>query len=285
VGESFAELVSDSAKLSRIPSVGTVSSWDNLTIKGLLRDKFDKYIVWGEGKLDEAVELHSVPIEKIKVVGPYPFVYIDKSMGARTKGLGNSYVLWLTSSTFITNGVQNEWLLIEEFVIYCLGAGEIEILDKLLIRLHPQTPGGKNAFLSWIETRNHLIQESIKTTQVTCEFTETVMQRDAYLQQISGSACSISLATTAGVESWLCGVPLVSPPGDLTKRSFDNFKHGKLLDSDYGGPIKRSNSWEEFISFLKNPINQNVSNEFSRYFGLNLNIKKSTELFANEILN
>jgi hypothetical protein len=284
VSEVFAELLAESAKSLKIQTIGTVSSWDNLTIKGLLRDNFDKYIVWGEGQLDEAHRLHSVPIEKIKVVGPYPFVYLTNVAIPEKVGSEKNYFLWLTSSTFITNGVENEWLLIEEFVKHCLDCGEIDLLERFHIRLHPQTPGGAAAFLEWAKIRNEGLFRVLNPSQVTCEFTETLKQRENYLLQISNSICSISLATTAGVESSLLGVPLISPPGELAKRSFNDFKHGKLLDSDYGGPVYRCNTWDDFITLIKNPVIRHSSVEFKKFFGLNLDVKESPKLCAKELI-
>src|SRR5205085_10094718 len=69
---SQVEYVKSAGKL-RIPSAATVASWDNLTGKGLLRVIPDRVLVWNETQVDEAVDLHGVPSERIVVTGACKF--------------------------------------------------------------------------------------------------------------------------------------------------------------------------------------------------------------------
>jgi hypothetical protein len=62
-----------SARKVGIPSAVTVASWDNLTGKGLIRVIPDRVIVWNETQVEEAVELHGVPRERVVVTGAGKF--------------------------------------------------------------------------------------------------------------------------------------------------------------------------------------------------------------------
>jgi hypothetical protein len=66
------EFVKSARKLG-IASAVTVASWDNLTGKGLIRVIPDFVLVWNDTQVEEAVELHRVPRERIVVTGACKF--------------------------------------------------------------------------------------------------------------------------------------------------------------------------------------------------------------------
>jgi hypothetical protein len=57
----------------RIPIGHCVASWDNLTNKGLIKAIPDRVFVWNEAQKAEAVELHSVPTDRVVVTGAQLF--------------------------------------------------------------------------------------------------------------------------------------------------------------------------------------------------------------------
>ena len=58
-----------SAKRLGIPTLGCVSSWDNLTTRPRLRVAPHRLVVWNDVQLREAVEIHGVPAERVVVTG------------------------------------------------------------------------------------------------------------------------------------------------------------------------------------------------------------------------
>ena len=56
-----------------IPSLVLVSTWDNLTTKGLLQVWPDRLLVWNAAQIREAKEFHFFPEERIRVTGAPPF--------------------------------------------------------------------------------------------------------------------------------------------------------------------------------------------------------------------
>ncbi|HXH34724.1 MAG TPA: putative sugar O-methyltransferase [Plantibacter sp.] len=57
------------AKSLRIPTVGYVSSWDNLTNKGTIHVIPDVFVVWNEAMAQEAMGIHGIPREVLRVTG------------------------------------------------------------------------------------------------------------------------------------------------------------------------------------------------------------------------
>lgn len=52
-----------------IPTVGVVSSWDNLTLRGPVGSFFDEYWVWNHVMASELLDYHGVEADRIRIVG------------------------------------------------------------------------------------------------------------------------------------------------------------------------------------------------------------------------
>ena len=61
------------AKKLSIPTVIPLLSWDTLTTKGLIQIEPDMLLVWNDEQVEEAVEHHNLPKNKIKIVGAFQF--------------------------------------------------------------------------------------------------------------------------------------------------------------------------------------------------------------------
>ena len=57
------------ARALGIPTLLSVGSWDHLTTKGLIHEVPDRVVVWNEAQKKEAVEIHQVPSDRIRVTG------------------------------------------------------------------------------------------------------------------------------------------------------------------------------------------------------------------------
>lgn len=284
VNEVRAEIIGKAAKLASISSFGIISSWDNLTIKGKLRDVFNYYIVWGRGQKEEAITYHGIQPQKILVTGPYPFVYLMQSADLLKRDNRLNQLIWLTSSKFIVGNPEDEWELIEEFTTYCLRIGRVDLIKSLLIRLHPQTPGGSQVFFDWANGRQSNFIQNLAQNQIVCEFIESTSDRRSYLDQLVNSRCAIALATSAAVEGHVTGLPVIAPPGSLSLRAFEGFKHGSLLDIKNNGPVHRSQNWADVINFIDNPHQSIRSESFQEFFGLDMDITSSSLNFARDII-
>jgi hypothetical protein len=79
VGSWLPDVVKAAAALG-LTSAALIPSWDNLTNKGHLREIPDAVLVWNERQREEAVELHGVAPERVRVTGAQSF---DRWFGRR----------------------------------------------------------------------------------------------------------------------------------------------------------------------------------------------------------
>ena len=63
-GSDQADLVK-AAQLAGIPTGALITSWDNLTTKGVIRAQPDRVFVWNETQKREAAEMHGVPSGRV----------------------------------------------------------------------------------------------------------------------------------------------------------------------------------------------------------------------------
>ena len=99
-----------SARRLRVPAATCVASWDNLTNKGIINVQPDRVIVWNEAQKREAVSLHGVRPDDVRVTGAQLFDDWFERSPATTReqfcarvGLDPSrpFLLYLCSSLFI----------------------------------------------------------------------------------------------------------------------------------------------------------------------------------------
>jgi hypothetical protein len=132
-----------------IPTALVVASWDNLTTKGVIRDRPDTTIVWNQDQIREAVELHGLPRESVVATGAHSHDHwfswqpsTDADEFARKVGLapGRPFVLYVCSSGFIAGG--EEVAFVREWSERLRSSGDpsLESLG-VLVRPHPQNFG------------------------------------------------------------------------------------------------------------------------------------------------
>jgi len=134
------------ARARRVPTALCVTSWDNLTNKGLIRPPLDAVLVWNEAQRREAVELHGVPADRVVATGAHSYDHWfswrpSRSRAALCAELGlpadRPLLLYLCSSTFIAPDER-------PFVRRWLGAlrhGPASLRDAaVIVRPHPSQP-------------------------------------------------------------------------------------------------------------------------------------------------
>lgn len=132
------------AQRQRLPTAVCVSSWDNLTNKGLIRAQPDRVIVWNEVQVEELEELHGIPRERAIVTGAQRYDTWFERAPSRTRDAFLSYVgldpqqpclLYVCSSPFIAPSevpFVRRWLCaLRDAASPLAGAG-------VIVRPHPQ---------------------------------------------------------------------------------------------------------------------------------------------------
>ena len=132
------------AKRLGIPVAMAVASWDNLTTKGLINVQPDGVLVWNEAQKREAVTLHGVWPDTVRVTGAQLFDDWFGRTPSTTRdafctrvGLdpARPFFLYLCSSLFIA---RDELTFVRQWIERLRGSGVAALRDcGVLVRPHP----------------------------------------------------------------------------------------------------------------------------------------------------
>ncbi len=131
-----------SARRAGIPCAVCVASWDNLTGKGLIRVLPDRVLVWNDVQVEEAVEMHGIPRDRVVTTGAAKFdewferqPSFERGEFLRRVGLAEGpYVLYACSSAFIA---PDEVPFVERWLEAVRAHPGLESVG-VLVRPHPQ---------------------------------------------------------------------------------------------------------------------------------------------------
>jgi hypothetical protein len=101
-----------------VPTCMCIASWDNLTTKQLIRELPDRVVVWNAIQAGEAMRLHGVPEERIRVTGAQPFdEWLRREPRPRAGFLervgldpDRPYVLYVSGALFPGPLTEAEWV-------------------------------------------------------------------------------------------------------------------------------------------------------------------------------
>jgi hypothetical protein len=136
------------ARRRGIPTMLAAASWDNLTNKGVLQVHPDRVAVWNDAMRREAVELHGVAPERVRLTGAPVFDDWFRRTPAATReaycrevGFDPSrpIVLYLCSSVSIAGDA--EWEVAARWLQALRGHAELRRAN-VMIRPHPMAIGG-----------------------------------------------------------------------------------------------------------------------------------------------
>jgi hypothetical protein len=132
-----------------ITTVLLVSSWDNLTTKGVIRDAPDLTIVWNDEQVREAIDLHGLPAGSVVATGAHShdhwFAWAPATeAGEFAERVGVSperpLLLYTCSSGFIAGGDEVEF--VREWADRLAASGDPELeAAGIVVRPHPQNFG------------------------------------------------------------------------------------------------------------------------------------------------
>jgi hypothetical protein len=201
---SEVELLKSARRLG-IPAGIFVTSWDNLTNKGSLKFVPERVFLWNDVQARDAVELHRIPQDRIRLTGAHVFDEWFERRPSRTReellaeiGLDPSepYLVYLCSSRNVARPSEVEF--VRSWVEAIRGSGD-ERLRRIgiLVRPHPnadvQWQGvelpGPNAVV-WPRTGAHPVAE-----QARADFFDT----------LAHSAAVVGINTTAMIEAAILG--------------------------------------------------------------------------------
>jgi FkbM family methyltransferase len=259
-----------SARALGIRSALCVASWDNLTNKGLMRELPDRVTVWNAVQVDEAVDVHGYPRDRVVVTGAQTFDDWFQFRPSRSKeaffaerGLepGTPLLLYLCSSTSIA---PQEIEFVRQWQEAVRKAPDPRVAGAaILIRPHPvnEQPWGR---LDVLAIENF----SIWPRDASGQF-EPQWQHD-YFDSLYHADAVIGLNTSGMIEAGLIGKPVLTLLSkdipDSLKGTTDTLHFDYLLNVN-GGLLHVAGSWEEHTQHLVRAIGGDPSMaERSRVF-------------------
>ena len=217
------------ARSLRIPTIGYLNSWDNLTSKGTIHVLPDVYVVWNEALAEEAVQIHDVPRKLIRITGA---AHLDRffeleptaSRNEISRRMGGApdrpYVVYLCSSrTLIPSEVHVATALAE-----ALARRFPDRAPTLMVRPHPTNPSPWEGY----------DQPGVAVYPKRGDQADSPESWQEYYDQLSGATCVFGLNTTAFLESVVADRPCLTIVADefyASQGKTGHFRH--LLRADF----------------------------------------------------
>jgi hypothetical protein len=258
-----------------IPSGLLVASWDNLTNKGLIHALPDTVVVWNETQTREAIDLHGVPPERVRVTGANPYdQWFDwqpqrnHSEFCAEVGLpaDRPIVVYLTSSPFIAD---DEQPFVRRWLAALRRAHDARLREAaVLVRPHPLDRHWVEADLSahgpatvWPRQNTNPTDEASKS---------------ALYDTLTHGAAVVGLNTSAQIESAIVDRPVLTVLDPVFTETQEGTLHFHYLPRENGGPLLVARSLDEHLAQLASALggdehhvaNRRFLEHFVRPYGL-----------------
>jgi len=211
-----------------IPTVGYINSWDNLTSKGTVHVVPDLCLVWNEPMALEAVELHDVPANTVRITGA---PHLDAVFGMRPSqsraetcaAMGfpdRPYVVFLCSSRTSWDNETPLVTSVADALVRELG----DAAPMVVVRPHPTNPTPFDNYqhpLVVVYPRGGDQADSLESWQ-------------GYYDQLVNASCVFGLNSTAFLEAVVAGKPCLTIVSDVywpAQGRTGHFRH--LLKGDF----------------------------------------------------
>lgn len=255
-----------SARRLGIRTALPVTSWDNLTNKGLMLTVPDRVIVWNEAQRTEAIELHGAPPRDVVAVGAHTYDHWFEwgpptSRGDFCARVGFSddrpYVLYLCSSGFI---VSDEVAVIRRWLEALRGSAHPELAEcNVLVRPHPSSPA------LWetnpLDGTPHL---SVWPRRAVDPRDEDKKQE--YYDSIYHSAAVVGVNTSALIESAIVGRKSYTWTVPELRDTQEGTLHFHHLVEQNGGPLSVAETPEEHAAQLAAALREPAPRDWSTPF-------------------
>ena len=236
------------AKRLALHTAYPVFSWDNLSNKGLVHEIPELVLVWNELQLDEAVELQSIPRERVRVLGAWSYDHWFDWRPSRSRadfcdlvGLraDRPIVLYVCSSSFVA---PDEVAFVRRWIEALRGHGGALAEAGVLVRPHPRNAG------QWAG-------RSLDDPQATIwprlgEEPLEVVSRENYFDSIYHSAAVVGINTSAQIESAIVGRPVHTVLADEFRDTQQGTIHFQYLKADEFGHLYVGRTLAEHLEQL-----------------------------------
>jgi len=256
------------ARARGIKSIVGIGSWDHLTTKGLIHEVPDRVLVWNEAQKQEAIDLHTVPGDRVIVTGSQAYDHwfdmrpsVDRQAFCARVGLdaARPILLYLCSSSFIA---PYEAGFVRSWVAAIRSSTDPWVRSVgLLVRPHPQ-----NA-------------EQWQTVDLPSEFENVSVWPKAGMNPIGGAArheyfdsmyhaeAVVGVNTSGMIESGIIGRPVYAVQVTEFAATQDGTLHFQHLKNVDGGLLHLANTLDEHVAQLARlPVDGEAGREQVRRF-------------------
>lgn len=274
-GSAQADIVRAANRLG-IRCAYPVASWDNLTNKGVLRDAPDLVLVWNDLQKSEAVELHHVPAERVRVTGAPPYDHwfgwkVHRSREDFCAEVGiepeRPIVLYAGSSVFIA---PDEPRFVRRWAEAIRERSGDLAEASILVRPHPV---GAEQWKGFEPDDRRLVvwpplgQEPLDAAA-----------RQNYFDSIFHSAAVVGVNTSAQIEAAIVGRPVHTILAEEFRETQYGTLHFRYLVDDNFGHVQVARTFDEHAAQLvrsitegdREGLNERFLLRFVRPFGLDV---------------
>jgi hypothetical protein len=249
-----------SARRLRIPAAIFVTSWDNLTNKGSLKFVPERVFVWNEMQARDAVELHRIPRDRVRLTGAHVFDEWFERRPTRTReelltevGLdpARPYLVYLCSSGTIARNDEPQFI---ERWIAALRSSDAERLRSIgvLVRPHPNVrtkpgdPGFENAVV-WPPQGAYPVAAKARA-----DFFDTLSHCEAV----------VGMNTTAMIEAAIVGKSVLTIL--VPEFAQETTLHFNYLLNENGGFLHVAKDLDEHIAQLGHVLEEDAEGQARR---------------------
>ncbi len=246
MGSTESEYIRAAEELG-IPTVLPVSSWDNLTNKGVLRDVPTTTIVWNDAQVEEAVRLHKLPRERVIAVGAHSFDHwfgwqpsttYEQFALARQLSPKRPLLLYLGSSYFISG---DETAFIREWLSRVRAHPRLAEA-AVILRPHPQNGVGWDTLED--EPGRTVVSPRVPTAPTDDE------KRADYFDTLSYAHAIVGINTTALIEAAILHRPVFTLISEHFTTQEGTLHFSYVADDEHYGPVTVARSWDEHLDQL-----------------------------------
>ena len=271
-----------------IRTVLAVASWDNLTNKGVVQAVPDRVILWNAIQKHEAINLHNIEAERIRVTGAQLYDQwfdmapsVDReAFCAKAGGLDPSkpIILYLCSSSFICG---NEVSFVEEWLSDLRRSKQLSVAQaNVIVRPHPTHSA------QWEDVDFSIYDRAVIWPR---NFGMPIddERKHCYYNSIYHAGAVVGINTSGFIEAGILGKSTLTLATDHFKRTQEGTLHFHYLTE--GGLLKVAHSFEEHAEQLSEALTNPAETQdrlkrfiasFVRPRGLK---RPATEAFVEEV--
>jgi len=250
------ELLKSARKLG-IPAGIFVTSWDNLTNKGSLKYVPELVFVWNEVQARDAVDLHRIPSDRVRVTGAHVFDEWFARRPTRTReellseldlDPSKPYVVYLCSSGNIAHNEEPQF--IERWVAALRTSGDPRLREmNVIVRPHPNVRNRPRDFG----------YDNIAVWPPEGAYPVAERAREDFVDTLTHCSAVVGMNTTAMIEAACLGKSVMTVL--VPEFAQETTLHFHYLLAENGGFLHVAENLEEHVRQLSSVLDEDAEGQ------------------------